>query len=73
MTMEALVADPEGELRNLCDFLRIGYEADMLKGTANPKMPREYQQGGFTPSSVDSDDAWHQSIAEDLRYCGYLS
>ncbi len=41
---EALVDNPEREMRSVCEFLGIPYDATMLSGADSEKMPPQYRR-----------------------------
>ncbi|MDH3445721.1 MAG: sulfotransferase [Deltaproteobacteria bacterium] len=71
---EDVLLDPKTTLTNICDFLKIPYQENMLNGTRNEKMLREYQSSKLDISktkSMDLPDACIAKIKDDLSYCGY--
>lgn len=72
---EDLLHNPEKTLTKICDFLKIPYQEEMLRGTNNKKMRPEYQKNKFDLSkikSIDLADDGLKIIHDDLKYCGYL-
>jgi hypothetical protein len=74
---EALVQDPESEMRRVCDFLGEVYEPRMLtsrssatvplpSGTAKPRLEqwrREHQAQSLQPVSAGSLEKWKQGLS----------
>ena len=72
---EDLLLHPRTALINICNFLKVPYQEEMLKGTMNKMVPPEYQQNKFDVSktqSIDIPDYCLSRIEDDLKYCGYL-
>ena len=72
---EDLLFQPRETLTDICKFLNIPYQDEMLLGTNNNKMLPEYRKTGFDGSkteAIDLPDHILAKIKEDLEYCGYL-
>lgn len=72
---EDLLSQPREILTQLCNFLDVSFEEEMMKGTANEKMLMEYRSTGIDISkmnAVELPEAIMNNIAEDMKYCGYL-
>lgn len=73
LRFEDLLANPEQELRKVCDFLGVEFEPRMLCCT-HPSMPPEYLQPGFDTGKArvpDTPKEILEYIRDDLTYCGY--
>ncbi|MGM0876141.1 MAG: sulfotransferase family protein [Bacillota bacterium] len=72
---EDLLLNAENEMINVCEFLGIPFEKQMLEGTKNEKMLPEYQKNGFDLSKRKIDSFCNEvsaMIEEELKFCGYL-
>jgi len=74
---EDILCHPQTTLSQICDFLGVPYQEEMLKGTANRKKLPEYQHSQLDISdtaarSADLSEEFIKRISDDLRYCGYL-
>ncbi|NEX17217.1 MAG: hypothetical protein C1943_11430 [Halochromatium sp.] len=73
---EDLLVNPEKALKNICIFLDVPYQEEMLGGIKNEKMLPEYRKDLLDVSKASSDvcfsEPFLQSIHEDMVYCGYL-
>ena len=72
---EDLLLHPRTTLTDICNFLKVPYQEEILRGTMNKMIPPEYQQNKFDVSkiqSVDIPDEYLRRIKDDLKYCGYL-
>lgn len=72
---EDLVADPERIMRDVCIFLGLEFEPEMLlDGPKSPKMLAEYRQTAIahkTPITAFPEQHL-EGIRGELEYCGYL-
>ena len=72
---EHLLLHPQKTLTNICDFLKIPFQKEMLEGTNNEKILHKYRKNNFDLSkmnSIDFPDIHLKEIEDDLKYCGYL-
>ena len=72
---EDLLVHPQTTLTDICDFLEIPFQQEMLNGVRNKKLMPEYQYEKLDitkTESVDLPDDCLRRIEEDLKYCGYL-
>ncbi|MGC2062675.1 MAG: sulfotransferase [Thermodesulfovibrionales bacterium] len=72
---EDLLLKTEETLKEICNFLEITYEINMLLGTKNRKMRTEYQQQNIDRSKVEVagvPEGCIERIYDDLKYCGYI-
>ena len=72
---EDILLHPQTTLIKICDFLKIPYQEDMLKGTNSKKMLLEYRKNKLDLSktkSIEIPDDCLKKIKDDLKYCGYL-
>lgn len=72
---EDLLLHPERTLRDVCHFMEIPYQEQMLKGSNNKKILPEYRQNQIDTSkaaSVDFPSEYLALIRDDLEYCDYL-
>jgi len=72
---EDLLVRPIETLTEICGFLNVPYEEEMLNGTDNKKMLPGYRRHDIDASkskSIDVSDAVLQAIYEEMKYCGYL-
>jgi hypothetical protein len=75
LKFEDLIAYPEKELGEVCQFLGAEFDPAMLEGTKNPKIREEYRRSGFdssVTSIVDSDVETLAEMREELIAFGYL-
>jgi len=73
---EDLLLDPEATLTSICNFLKIPYQEEMLRGVGNRKMRPEYQNTKIDPcrvKTVELPEMYFNMIRDDLKYCGYLN
>ncbi|MEM7018184.1 MAG: sulfotransferase [Pseudomonadota bacterium] len=71
---EDLVLEPETTLSEVCTFLGVEYEATMLTGTNNPKMPSYYRLSSSAPSKLNLDnipDGCLELLRDELVTCAY--
>lgn len=71
---EDLVKNPEVQLQQICTFLDIDYETQMLKGTSNSKMRKEYQKRGFDLKPIQIEPKmklWNEAMMPELNQAGY--
>jgi hypothetical protein len=72
---EDLLAQPQKKLTEICNFLGVSYQDEMLLGTNNKKMLPEYRKNEIDLSKIDIIELPNHILAaikEDLEYCGYL-
>lgn len=71
---EDLVSDPEKELKAVCEFLKVPYHTDMLKGPSYPKMPKVYRSTEIkeVPDLSEEQLSWTKDMEVELRQLGYL-
>jgi hypothetical protein len=72
---EDLITAPEENLKKVCAFLGINFQPEMLSGTANRKLRKEYQHDGLDTSKLELKDipaGCMERIRDELRYCGYI-
>lgn len=72
---EDLLLEPEATLSDVCNFLGIKYEHNMLKGVANNKLMREYQNSQLLTEKaelVKLPEKYFKAIYKELAYCGYI-
>ena len=73
---EDILCHPQTTLTQICDFLAVPYQEEMLKGSANTKKLPEYRHNKLdisqTKSSIDLPEEFIKRISDDLRYCSYL-
>lgn len=58
---EALIADPEGKLRRLCDTLKLPFESRMLSWEAG-------HSRHFEPYEYESYTPWYTTLAETTGF-----
>ncbi len=72
---EDLLIQPRETLTNICDFLNVSYQEEMLTGSNNKKMLPEYRKNELDKSkmiSINLPEPFLQAINDDMKYCGYL-
>lgn len=77
LRFEKLVANPEGELARVLDFLGLDFEPSIVsaKSTMHPGMPSAYRRQGIDPArgiDVDADHPCVPLIRDALQRAGYL-
>jgi hypothetical protein len=70
--IEDLIENPDGELRNICDFLGIDLEDNVLNSIRSPEV-----RNAFVPLSPEAvteaaTQPWFDEISDDLTVGGYL-
>lgn len=73
---EDLVQQPQHTLENLCQFIEVPFHKKMLRGSANPKLPVEYQHKTINLQKARATE--HppfptRDIEAALRKLGYIS
>lgn len=71
---ENLVQAPQATLEKLCAFLDIPFHSQMLRGSANPKLPVEYRRLTIEPQKAKVQDTYPfptRDIDAALRKLGY--
>jgi hypothetical protein len=74
LKFENLLANPEKELRAVCDFLQLAYNPIMLSGTASNRIHSDYRQDQINPEKATLDAealAIGKLVKEELAYLGY--
>ncbi len=72
---EQLLDDPRRTLGAVCEFLGIPFSERMHEGTSSAKLVPEYRREGIDPSRAAPPRLpaeIYDSIAADLRTCGYV-
>lgn len=73
---EDILRDPQSTLTEICRFLGVEYQPEMLKGVANEKMLSEYQGSKIDKSKLSLKGVPPLSVPlllDDLRALGYIS
>jgi len=71
---EDLVVSPRQVLPQVCNFLNVAYNEEMLRGTNSPKMLPEYRSDSFDHSKLEFEDNGEQWVADlrgELALAGY--
>lgn len=71
---EELVTAPVYQLQQICDFLNIEFEPDMLAGSNNVKIREQYRNPVIESQralAVDLQHSCTEFISQELEYCGY--
>ena len=71
---EDLLTQPEPILTEICNFLNIPYEKEMLKGTDNEKMLPEYRNSKLDLSKMESitiPEHCMKKMSDELKRCQY--
>jgi hypothetical protein len=74
LKFENLLANPEKELKDVCDFLQLGYNPIMLNGTASNRIHSDYRQDQINPEKATLDAealAIGKLVEEELAYLDY--
>jgi len=74
LKFEDLLIQPETELKRLCDFLKIDYSPEMLKGTGSNRIHSDYRQKEINPNKAiikPEANFIGKQIEKDLVYLGY--
>jgi hypothetical protein len=72
---EKLLKDPQVQLQNLCAFLGLSFNSQMLKGTASNRIAEVYRQAEINAEKARVPKeamAYTEDLADDLAYLGYL-
>lgn len=72
---ENLLTHPEITLQEVCHFLAIAFEKNMLNGVANEKLMPEYQNTSLMTEkarTIDLPKQYFDQIKDDLAYCNYI-
>ncbi|HPR05046.1 MAG TPA: sulfotransferase [Denitromonas sp.] len=72
---ESLITRPADEMQRICEFLEIEYVPEMLNGTNNPAIRKEYRRMGFDSDilTLDGCDDWAgREMRDELLELGYI-
>ena len=72
---EDLLLSPKKVLGEICEFLGISFEENMLNGVSSQKLKPEYRNTGIIVEKakvVDLEEQYLNLIKDGLRKCGYL-
>ncbi len=71
---EDLLQAPEATLKQVCTFLGVLWEPNMLHATDSDALPEMYRQAELRPekAQVPPPEDWHAQIAAELAHLGYL-
>lgn len=73
---EDILREPQNALAQICAFLEIDYQSDMLEGVSNEKMLSEYRSASIDRSKLSLKDVPPMAIPmllDDLRILDYIS